>query len=171
MALQRSYAAQLLLTNSISLCSHFASAGGSAQSSLLTEIIQSVDTRQTILHVRGLQSGIDRVAAEANDLRGAFGGDSARFPEVAQAKDAIVAVEDELKGQLKDIRKVLKRPALSFKSLRLGVNSTLEYLVELPKNTVVPRGWVEVSDFFCLIVDQSIMMYKYVSIVNPCRND
>ena len=72
------------------------------------------------------------------------------FPEVCDCRAKISSVEGDLAAALLEIRSVLKRPAQTFRSLRAGVSSVVEYLIEIPRSdedaaSRVPPSWSCVS--------------------------
>lgn len=53
--------------------------------------------------------------------------------------------------ELQSVRKILRKPSLQWKTLRTGVTSTVEYLVELRKSEakkLAPSSWMQAR--FCL---------------------
>lgn len=56
-------------------------------------------------------------------------------------------VQGELQDELKNIRRIVRKPTLQYRSLRTGINATVEFLVELRRSETrsVPPDWMQVS--------------------------
>ncbi|KAJ3050193.1 Mismatch repair protein msh3, partial [Rhizophlyctis rosea] len=80
-------------------------------------------------------------AARGNDKIELFG-DFGKWVEIGEYKEAIVTVEEELQQHLKDVRKEVKRPSLTYCTV-----SGIEFLLEVPTAMAskVPREWLKVS--------------------------
>ncbi|KAL8616653.1 hypothetical protein ACOMHN_031635 [Nucella lapillus] len=108
-------------------------------SSLLQEVVQEVpDLLSDVSH---FSTAISEKAARENDKANLFTDDS-RYSQVAQVKDDISSVVQELKDYRREIRVVLRQPSVDYVTV-----SQTEYLVEV-KNTqlnTVPKQWTQIS--------------------------
>ncbi|KAJ3029437.1 Mismatch repair protein msh3 [Rhizophlyctis rosea] len=99
--------------------------------------------RGDVMYFKGM---VNEEAARAGDKIEVFGGDvvetGGRWGEVGEFKEAIVAVEDELRDHLRDVRKEIKRPSTTYATV-----AGIEYLIEVPNSMAskVPREWVKIS--------------------------
>ncbi|KAI8904154.1 DNA mismatch repair protein Msh3 [Powellomyces hirtus] len=85
---------------------------------------------------------VDEEAARKNDKLDLFRNTS-KWPEIAQLKENIVEVEEDLTSHLRDVRKELKKPSLAFVTV-----AGIEYLVEVPaaQAPTVPKSWMKISN-------------------------
>lgn len=71
------------------------------------------------------------------------------FPAVSEARGQVAEALAALQSDLVEARSVLDKPALEFRSLRTGVSTSVEFLIEITKRdaarTRVPADWVTVS--------------------------
>ncbi|WRT65670.1 uncharacterized protein IL334_002615 [Kwoniella shivajii] len=109
------------------------------RSSLLNSIL---NTLPTILETsKQFLESINLKAARENDESNLWN-DPDRFSDIQDAKDCISICESELDQHLKDVRRTLKRPTLSYVTV-----AGIEYLLEVPVRDVkaVPPKWIKVS--------------------------
>ena len=73
--------------------------------------------------------------------------DPSFYPSLSRHLALLADLEGEMNEELGRAQKEMKKPQLAFRSLRTGVNSCVEYMIELPKREVgkVPGEWVLVS--------------------------
>ncbi|TXT09048.1 hypothetical protein VHUM_02522 [Vanrija humicola] len=114
-------------------------AGKPFHSELLNNILTTLPTIAE--PARTFLAAIDLKAARAND-EAALWTDPDKYPEIQDAKDCISICESELAQHLKEVRKVVKKPALNYVTV-----SGIEYLVEVPlrDSKLVPPKWVKIS--------------------------
>ncbi|KLT38917.1 hypothetical protein CC85DRAFT_289044 [Cutaneotrichosporon oleaginosum] len=129
-----------ILTGLQRVASEFRATEGKVfKSELLNSILASLPT--ILETTREFISAIDMKAAKANNEADLWT-DSNKYPDIQDAKDCIAVSESELDFHLKDVRKVVRRPALNYITV-----SGIEYLVEVPVRDAksVPPKWVKIS--------------------------
>eukprot|EP00511_Aplanochytrium_stocchinoi_P000673 CAMPEP_0204826926 /NCGR_PEP_ID=MMETSP1346-20131115/4519_1 /ASSEMBLY_ACC=CAM_ASM_000771 /TAXON_ID=215587 /ORGANISM="Aplanochytrium stocchinoi, Strain GSBS06" /LENGTH=476 /DNA_ID=CAMNT_0051955165 /DNA_START=205 /DNA_END=1635 /DNA_ORIENTATION=- len=94
--------------------------------------------------VKSLLRGLDPEAAEKKDKGNLFL-DQEKYGQVFAIKSEIKLIEKGFDAELLEIRKLLRRKDINYRTLRTGYSSVLEYLIELPKAIGVPRGWTTIS--------------------------
>ncbi|WWC60269.1 uncharacterized protein I303_102837 [Kwoniella dejecticola CBS 10117] len=109
------------------------------RSTLLNSILHTLPTIQSA--AKGFLDAINLKAAREND-EGNLWANPDKYPEIQDAKDCISICESELDQHLKEIRKLVKRPTMSFVTV-----AGIEYLVEVPVRDAksVPAKWVKIS--------------------------
>ncbi|KAK4686072.1 DNA mismatch repair protein MSH3, partial [Tremellales sp. Uapishka_1] len=109
------------------------------KSALLNSILKILPTvkepAKAFLEAFNVQSARD-------DSKADLWNDVDKYPTIQDAKDCIAICESELDAHLKEIRKLLKKPAQKYITV-----SGIEYLVEIPVRDVksVPPKWAKIS--------------------------
>nr|XP_031862964.1 uncharacterized protein CI109_001439 [Kwoniella shandongensis]KAA5530036.1 hypothetical protein CI109_001439 [Kwoniella shandongensis] len=109
------------------------------KSTLLNNILKTLpkirDTSRGFLNALNIKE-----ARENNEA--SLWTDPDKYLDIQDAKDCISICESELQEHLKEIRRIVKRPALNYVTV-----SAIEYLVEVPVRDakLVPARWVKIS--------------------------
>jgi DNA mismatch repair protein MSH3 len=121
-------------------------ADAEVQSSLLRALLRSLPQTSLLHDVRSFLSLLHLPATQQEDKPHMFS-DPSFYPSLSRHLALLRDLEGQMDEELGRARKEMKKPGLAFRSLRTGVNSCVEYLIELPKREVgkVPGGWVLVS--------------------------
>ncbi|CAM9514714.1 unnamed protein product [Discosporangium mesarthrocarpum] len=117
------------------------------RSSLVKEAVASVPADMAPVLAKFLGE-LNSEAAAKDDITQALVDGESLCSALTDAAEAESAAELGLEKELHSIRQVLRKPSLQFRTLRTGVTSTLEYLVELRKGEakkLVPSSWMQVS--------------------------
>ena len=114
---------------------------------LLHKLLSAVGDPSVAAEATALLACLDMAAARANppDMARLFRPSGAAaaalaFPAVDASRGSIEAVEAQLGEQLRALQKSLRVPSLQY--VKVG---EVEYLVELPEVTPVPKGWLKHS--------------------------
>ncbi|TPX68184.1 hypothetical protein SpCBS45565_g03260 [Spizellomyces sp. 'palustris'] len=110
------------------------------RSPILKDIYKSLPAIQSdVKYFRGM---ITESAAKCDDKIGLFS-DTSKWLEIGQFKENLEIVEEELQAHLKDVRREIKKPSLTFVTV-----AGIECLVEVPVNQAskVPSNWIKISN-------------------------
>ncbi len=116
------------------------------RSSLLRGLICSLP-QTTLLHgVRACLSLLDMSATQQEDKPRMFT-DPTFYPSLHRHLALLHDLEAKMDEELGHAQRAMKKPELAFRSLRTGINSCVEYLIEIPRREVgkVPGEWLLVS--------------------------
>jgi DNA mismatch repair protein MSH3 len=113
----------------------------SMRASLFRDLFASVDFPALKSTVQGLLASLNPAAVE-QDRKADFFADPSLFPEIAQAKRDILAIEAELAAHLVAARKLL---GPDYARLEYLAVNNIEFLIEVKQADVkrVPKSWVQ----------------------------
>ncbi|XP_010438867.1 PREDICTED: DNA mismatch repair protein MSH3 isoform X1 [Camelina sativa] len=110
------------------------------QSSLLRKLISVVSSPAVVDNAAKLLSALNKEGAVRGDLLDILITSSGQFPELAEARQAVLIVREKLDSSIGIFRKKLAIRNLEFLQV-----SGITHLIELPVDAKVPVNWVKVN--------------------------
>ncbi|ESQ54750.1 hypothetical protein EUTSA_v10024274mg [Eutrema salsugineum] len=110
------------------------------RSSLLRKLISVVSSPAVVDNAAKLLSGLNKEGVVRGDLLDILITSSGQFPELAEARQAVLAVREKLDSSIVSYRKKLANRNLDFLDV-----SGITHLIELPVDAKVPMNWVKVN--------------------------
>jgi len=134
----------LQLIDQVESCANSLLSSKLQDTKLASFVPDSACVQNLIAALKQFKAGISREKTLTNSVGEMFV-DAQKFKDVFAIRSEMELLSSKFKTELQNIRKVLKKPDVKYRTLRTGFSSTLEYLIELPKGTPVPRDWNNVS--------------------------
>ncbi|CAL9226817.1 unnamed protein product [Arabidopsis halleri] len=110
------------------------------QSSLLKKLISVVSSPAVVDNAVKLLSALNKEGAVRGDLLDILITSSDQFPELAEARQAVLVIKEKLDSSISSFRKKLAIRNLEFLQV-----SGITHLIELPVDVKVPMNWVKVN--------------------------
>ncbi|KAG2263193.1 hypothetical protein Bca52824_070272 [Brassica carinata] len=110
------------------------------RSSLLRKLISVVSSPAVVDNAAKLLSALNKEGAARGDLVDILITSSNQFPELAEARQAVLAVREKLDSLIVSYRKKLSNRNLEFLEV-----SGITHLIEVPVDAKVPMNWVKVN--------------------------
>ncbi|KAJ0263290.1 DNA mismatch repair protein MSH3 [Hirschfeldia incana] len=110
------------------------------RSSLLRKLISVVSSPAVVDNAAKLLSALNKEGAARGDLLDVLITSSNQFPELAEARQAVLAVREKLDSLIVSYRKKLANRNLQFLEV-----SGITHLIEVPVDAKVPMNWVKVN--------------------------
>ncbi|XP_009137534.1 DNA mismatch repair protein MSH3 isoform X2 [Brassica rapa] len=110
------------------------------RSSLLRKLISVVSSPAVVDNAAKLLSALNKEGAARGDLLDILITSSNQFPELAEARQALLAVREKLDSLIVSYRKKLANRNLEFLEV-----SGITHLIEVPVDAKVPINWVKVN--------------------------
>ncbi|KAL0738972.1 hypothetical protein Bca4012_015182 [Brassica carinata] len=110
------------------------------RSSLLRKLISVVSSPAVVDNAAKLLSALNKEGAARGDLLDILITSSNQFPELAEARQAVLAVREKLDSLIVSYRKKLSNRNLEFLEV-----SGITHLIEVPVDAKVPMNWVKVN--------------------------
>ncbi|CAN8230545.1 unnamed protein product [Cochlearia groenlandica] len=110
------------------------------RSSLLRKLISAVSSTAVVDNAAKLLSALNKEGAVQGDFLDILITSSDQFPELAEARQTVVAVREKLDFSIASYRK-----KLAIRNLEFLTVSGITHLIELPVAAKVPMNWVKVN--------------------------
>ncbi|CAH8384456.1 unnamed protein product [Eruca vesicaria subsp. sativa] len=110
------------------------------RSSLLRKLISVVSSPVVVDNAAKLLSALNKEGAARGDLLDILITSNNQFPELAEARQAVLAVREKLDSLIVSYRKKLANRNLEFLEV-----SGITHLIEVPVDAKVPMNWVKVN--------------------------
>lgn len=146
------------------------------RSSLLRKLISVVSSPAVVDNAAKLLSALNKEGAARGDLLDILITSSNQFPELAEARQAVLAVREKLDSLIVSYRKKLANRNLEFLEV-----SGITHLIEVPVDAKVPMNWVKVNSTKKTIryhppeilagLDELALATEHLSIVNRASWD
>ncbi|CAD5329035.1 unnamed protein product [Arabidopsis thaliana] len=110
------------------------------RSTLLRKLISVISSPVVVDNAGKLLSALNKEAAVRGDLLDILITSSDQFPELAEARQAVLVIREKLDSSIASFRKKLAIRNLEFLQV-----SGITHLIELPVDSKVPMNWVKVN--------------------------